>query len=507
MEEFRVKVRRFSNKDNRVEKVNYTALIIVTLLEVLLILALSVQTFAVKTDYGMLGLIPLIVMLVGCIVNWCYYFKDKSSNKLRYIMLATYLVGYAYLMFTGTRIMVSTYIYPILVVAILYYDRKFNAIMCGIAAGISVIRALIWMPSGYLISDDEALSSIVLSCLIFWVIFIAGKTAKQFDHDAIHTMQDEKKMQDIMVQDILKISAAVRNEVVDTDQLVDNVRTSSDVVHNSIKEISVSTQVTAESVQEQTTMTSQIREAVGETAENAKIMVQAAADSAKMIDESMEVMNNMRQSAAKIGETNALVAESMSQLQEKAKEVQQITEVIFSISSQTNLLALNASIESARAGEAGKGFAVVADQIRELAEQTRQSTEKISGIIEELNVDAQNASQVVNTSIEAMSEQNEMIENASDGFVSIRDNVDTLAQKVDDIDKKIENLVSSNDTIIESISQLSATSEEVSASAQEAEERSQQNQRETQQAKQLLNKMLDTVHEFTKYQNDSQGDK
>ena len=71
MEEFRVKVRRFSNKDNRVEKVNYTALIIVTLLEVLLILALSVQTFAVKTDYGMLGLIPLIVMLVGCIVNWC----------------------------------------------------------------------------------------------------------------------------------------------------------------------------------------------------------------------------------------------------------------------------------------------------------------------------------------------------------------------------------------------------------------------------------------------------
>ena len=142
-----------------------------------------------------------------------------------------------------------------------------------------------------------------------------------------------------------------------------------------------------------------------------------------------------------------------------------------------------------------------------MAEQTRQSTEKISGIIEELNVDAQNASQVVNTSIEAMSEQNEMIEKASDGFVSIRDNEDTLAQKVDDIDKKIENLVSSNDTIIESISQLSATSEEVSASAQEAEERSEQNQRETQQAKQLLNKVLDTVQEFTKYQSDLGNDK
>lgn len=506
MEEFRVKVRRYSNKDNRVEKVNHTVLVILTLLEVLLILALALQTFGVKTDYGMLGLIPLIVMLAGCVINWCGYFKNKSSNRLRYIMMASYMVGYAYLMCTGTRIMVSTYIYPILVVTILYYDRKFDAIMCGIAAAISIVRAIIWMPSGYLIEDSEALTSIVLSCLIFWIIFVTGKIAKQFDHDAIHTMQDEKKMQDIMVQDILKISAAVRNEVTDTDQLVENVRNSSDIVHSSIKEISVSTQVTAESVQEQTTMTSKIREAVGETAENAKIMVQAAEDSAKMIDESMEVMNNMRESAARIGETNALVAESMNQLQEKAKEVQQITEVIFSISSQTNLLALNASIESARAGEAGKGFAVVADQIRELAEQTRQSTEKISGIIEELNVDAQNASQVVNTSIEAMNEQNEMIENASDGFVSIRDNVDTLAQRVDDIDKKIENLVSSNDNIIESISQLSATSEEVSASAQEAEERSEQNQKETQQAKQLLNKVLDTVQEFTKYQNNLESD-
>ena len=195
------------------------------------------------------------------------------------------------------------------------------------------------------------------------------------------------------------------------------------------------------------------------------------------------------------------MAESMAQLQEKAKEVQQITEVIFSISSQTNLLALNASIESARAGEAGRGFAVVADQIRELAEQTRQSTEKISSIIDELNVDAQNATDVVQISIDAMNEQNGMIENASDSFTMIRDNVDTLTQKVSDIDKKIGNLVSSNDAIIESISQLSATSQEVSASALEAEERSKQNKAEAQQAQDLLSEVLKRVQEFTKYHN------
>jgi len=146
-------------------------------------------------------------------------------------------------------------------------------------------------------------------------------------------------------------------------------------------------------------------------------------------------------------------------------------------------------------------FAVVADQIRELAEQTRKSTEKISSIIDELNVDAQNATDVVQISIDAMNEQNGMIENASDSFTMIRDNVDTLTQKVSDIDKKIGNLVSSNDAIIESISQLSATSQEVSASALEAEERSKQNQTEAQQAQDLLNEVLQRVQEFAKYHN------
>ena len=470
-EEFHVKVRKYSDKSNRVARANRILLLVATIVEALLIFALFIQTFVSATAYGKMGIVPMVILIIGIIINWVLYKMNRSNEKLRYIVLATYLIGWTYLMVTGTNILVTSYVYPLFMTSILYYDKKFNNFMYGTTGVVTLVRAVIWGITGYLLGD----------------------------HDAMYTMQDEKKRQELMLEDILRISKTVKDEVEETDQLVENVRTSSDVVHSSIQEISVSTQVTAESVQEQTNMTAQIREAIGETAENAKVMVEAAASSAKMIEESMEVMRNMRESAEKIGETNSHVAESMAQLQEKAKEVQQITEVIFSISSQTNLLALNASIESARAGEAGKGFAVVADQIRELAEQTRQSTEKISGIIDELNVDAQNATDVVQSSIDAMNEQNSMIENASDGFNMIRDNVDTLTQRVADIDKKIENLVESNDVIIENISQLSATSEEVSASAQEAEERSKQNQTETEKAQDLLNEVLKRVQEFAKY--------
>lgn len=73
----------------------------------------------------------------------------------------------------------------------------------------------------------------------------------------------------------------------------------------------------------------------------------------------------------------AEASEKIKRLDEAAREIGNITQVITDISEQTNLLALNATIEAARAGEAGKGFAVVAHEIKELARQTAEATNGI----------------------------------------------------------------------------------------------------------------------------------
>lgn len=179
------------------------------------------------------------------------------------------------------------------------------------------------------------------------------------------------------------------------------------------------------------------------------------------------------------------IREVMTSLLDTTREINNILNLINTISGQTNLLALNASIESARAGEAGKGFAVVAEEIRKLAERSKTATNNISDLIEDLQLKTQSVNETIDSGINKIKSSIERVMQTARKFDELKELQDILKSKVGDIESasvnssshsirlkeviaKINSLIDSSLNEIQSIAgatqQQSATMEEITSS-------------------------------------------
>ncbi|WP_029005638.1 methyl-accepting chemotaxis protein [Azorhizobium doebereinerae] len=134
--------------------------------------------------------------------------------------------------------------------------------------------------------------------------------------------------------------------------------------------------------------TSRQAQAVGHAAEEASTNVETVAASTEEMSASIreigiQVSNAARIAAAAAEETGRTQSE-INELSQSAAKIGEVVDLITNIAGQTNLLALNATIEAARAGEMGKGFAVVAQEVKQLAAQTAKATEEIASKVSEI---------------------------------------------------------------------------------------------------------------------------
>lgn len=83
-------------------------------------------------------------------------------------------------------------------------------------------------------------------------------------------------------------------------------------------------------------------------------------------------------------QTSTSVSQRIVALEDHARQIGDVMQMIKKIAEQTNLLALNAAIEAARAGEAGRGFAVVADEVRKLANNTQSNLDATGGAVDQV---------------------------------------------------------------------------------------------------------------------------
>ncbi len=97
---------------------------------------------------------------------------------------------------------------------------------------------------------------------------------------------------------------------------------------------------------------------------NVTELSEKTAEKARLGDEALQKTNN-----------------SILSIDESARKITDVVNIIQDISEKVDLLALNAAIEAARAGESGRGFAVVAEEISRLAVKTAESIKEIDQLV------------------------------------------------------------------------------------------------------------------------------
>lgn len=222
----------------------------------------------------------------------------------------------------------------------------------------------------------------------------------------------------------------------------------------------VSIQNTAESVEDVIMIAKEVQMKANASADTSHEMV---AELAK----SRDVINSLVSGIHQLAEENQDSLHAVKRLEDNAKKVEQIIQLVGDIAAQTNLLALNASIEAARAGEHGKGFAVVAEEVRMLADQSAQAVQGISSLIQNIQTDVQGVVKQISEQVESANKEAKKGTEANAAIEEMTEAVHKVAAAVQDITGLVDRQMDSIQLTARQSQEVAAIAEETSVGAEE----------------------------------------
>ncbi|MBR2142505.1 methyl-accepting chemotaxis protein [Anaerovibrio sp.] len=284
-----------------------------------------------------------------------------------------------------------------------------------------------------------------------------------------------------MTENLRNLIQRIQNATTEVSESAEAMTTSSGQSAQAAQSTAVAITHVAEGTAEQMTATenadtlvNQLTKDMAQLARSAEESVQhtkaAAAEAQSGGDTVKQAVSQMKN----IESTVLNSAESVRKLGERSEEIGQIVDVISGIAGQTSLLSLNAAIEAARAGEQGRGFAVVADEVRKLAEQSQEAAEKITALIQEIQVETQGAVEAMNSGTLEVKEGSKAVTDAGEAFLRIATLVENISEGEITMAGALQQMEASSGQVaknIETVSTLAKKSaseaETVSAAAQE----------------------------------------
>ncbi len=397
--------------------------------------------------------------------------------------------SYAVLCLTNRNIYLYAAVFPIMLMVMLYMDRRSAVVGTVVAVLLNVIagvRNYFRYPESSGQSFMQIIFAVIFCVAAYIVVQTQAKHAAEDQNEIISRMSAGEQVS----AEIIRMSEKLVEEFHVAQEQSQMLTESMQASDNSVREIASSVRLTADALEQQTMQTTDIQASLANAKRETGEMEKASETAQRAVSGGSMLVQELKKQAVQTAGISRATRDMTTELNNRIREVEVIIGTILNVSQQTNLLALNASIEAARAGEAGKGFAVVADEIRKLAEETKESTGKITGIIEKLTANVEEASANMQKSAESSDRQNELIEDTKEKFGLIEANMGMVHDAVRSLTSGFGTIVEANTQINDGITNLSAASEEVAASSESCIEVSGQSM----QALDHLNRLLNDIY-------------
>jgi len=254
----------------------------------------------------------------------------------------------------------------------------------------------------------------------------------------------------------------------DANRLVSNAeqiaRASDDVAH-SAEQQSDATSAMAAAIEELTVSSNHISDSARDTASDSTAAAQLSREGSERVGRATLAIQQ-------IAETVTDASARIHALEDRAKQISSIANVIKDIAGQTNLLALNAAIEAARAGEQGRGFAVVADEVRKLAERTSLATTEIERMIVGIQEETVGAVDAMNTALPEVQGGVELAGSATESLRTIEEGARRTLQRVGEVADATREQSAASTSIAQRVEQIAnmveATTETIRGTASTA---------------------------------------
>ncbi len=413
------------------------------------------------------GFVPLLVLFVLFAAgNIVFYIINDRSELTKYTALTLFAVLILVNILVSASLIDVLPIFVAMGMCVVYMDTLHTMVTCGVSVAGALIGTIIRIVNdGFL--PSVAWVEVLLLAVVFTVgIIMACKITVHEQETDKQEIQYHVAYQEEVTGNMVKVADNGNAHIEHLQSKLDNFQAVTEEVTKSVDAISNGVTETVESMEHSTMMTQEIQNIIDNLIDVKDNTIASTRKAIESIQSGLDILDNLKCKSDDINVANEDVTRVSGELCEKIVSAEEITKIIYQISSQTNLLALNASIEAARAGEQGRGFAVVADEIRNLADDTRNSIDSITQLLKGVTELADHSSDLVKRSVEAVEEQAKYIDAADESFHIISGVVDELDRDIQQLDMLSGNLDASNNTIIDSLANQQAANEEIAANAQ-----------------------------------------